>query len=957
MSNKQPINIKTLGSDTKTLGCVPLTITIGGITRKIKAHIMQDLAFNMLIGLDEAALFELDISTRNKVVTQQGELIPLVNMASHNTILEESQDGSSESATCEQESTSRSKQGIDQILGRYNKQLKERDSKSLYTVPGIQHSLLTTTDVPVASCPHRLSMDKREKMNIIIQELLDEGKIQRTDSPYASPAFLVGKKDGNLRMVIDYRRLNEITLVEPHPIPRMDDLLDGINDPKVFSVIDLKGAYHHIRMSPADIRKTAFITSDGHYEWLVMPFGLKNAPATFARYMTELMRKYQLKNTHHYFDDILIATRDLTSHLRALKDLFMALAKENLTVNTDKCHFLQDKVDFLGMTINSEGIRSQDNKVEAIKEMPDPKNRRELMRFLGMVNFYHKFIPNYALYAAPLHDLLKKDTKWSWDENCRLAVGKLKDLLSESHILIPFNRARKTILYTDASGIGIGAVLKQEIEGMEKPVAFFSKRFSPPQTRYTTSEQEALAIVKAIEHWNYYLDGHKFIIKTDHKPLTWLKSITNKNRRLFNWSIKLSTYDYTVEYLPGETNVEADVLSRAPVANMVTLQEVRNALERSEDPIPANAYEEDSIIYIDVDNKRKLYVPESLRTTVVAEAHKQFGHLGVKATSNIIQLRYYWPQISKDISHFINNCDTCERCKNYAGTKKGELRQLPPASQPMEFLSMDTVSGFRDYGSVKTNMTIVVDHATRYAWTFASRNIKDDQAINCIRQIVSAQGPIKALLTDRYPAYFSRRFDRFLVHHKIEHKFTTPYHPQANGICERINNTITNKLRCLKEDQPRQSWVKLLKIATIQYNNTIHSATGFPPSYLLLGRTTDGYMNEHHDFPAVDQARLEAARRIQEQHERNKAYYDKKKKPVDINIGDLVFTKTPQQVNIRKLDNPYEGPWKVLTKISSTVFEIDKPDRQNGTMSTNYHCSMLKKYKGNPTQRTLSYPT
>lgn len=423
--------------------------------------------------------------------------------------------------------------------------------------------------------------------------------------------------------------------------------------------------------------------------------------------------------------------------------------------------------------------------------------------------------------------------------------------------------------------------------------------------------------------------------------------VTDKNRRLFNWSIKLSTYDYVVEYLPGETNKEADALSRAPVVNLVTLQEVRNAIEGSQDPIPANAHEENGIIYVDVNNKRKIFVPESLRQSIIKQAHQQFGHLGVRSTINIIQLKYHWPHIGQDIQHYIDGCETCARCKNYQQIKKGEMRHLPTVTQPMEFVSMDTVSGFTDYGSVRTNMTIVVDHATRYAWTFASKKITDDQAINCIRQIMEAQGPIKKVLTDRYPAYFSRRFDRFLSSKQIEHKFTTPYHPQANGICERINRTIINRLRCLKTDQPHKSWVKLLKEATTQYNNTIHSSTGYPPSYLLVGRTTDQYVEESHDFPPVEQARKEAIEKLNNQHEQNRSRHNKNNKPTDITVGDMVYVKTPPQVNKKKLTNPYEGPWKVISQVSTTVFEIDKYDYQNHSDTTHYHCSMLKKSKGN----------
>lgn len=943
----QPLKIKQLTSSTQSLGCVPISLTIGSITQVVKAHVLKGANQELILGVAEGALFKLNIDLAKREIKQDNITIPeyLSATTASSTPKKPLSKGT---ITTQQEEAAVSCNGYEHsklkgIVAKYNQALETRDREQLYTVPDIEHSIITTNDTPVASCAHRLTLDKRDKITNIIQELLEEGKVQRSSSSYASPAFLVGKKDGSLRMVIDYRKLNDITLVEPHPIPRMDTLLDGIRSPRYFSVIDLKGAYHHIRMNPSDIAKTAFVTPDGHFEWKVMPFGLKNAPATFARYMNEFVRKYQLKNTIVYFDDILIATANLESHLGTLELLFQALIKENLTVNTDKCHFLKDSVEYLGITLNRDGITAQRDKARAIQEMPRPRNKHEIMRFLGMINFYHRFIPNFAIHAIPLHNLLRKDNPWSWTDECQDALDKLKNSITTGQVLVPFQRNKATYLYTDASGVGIGAVLKQEHGGEERAVAFFSKRLSAAQMNYSTSEQEALAIVAAIEHWKYYLDGHRFTIKTDHKPLTWLRSITDKNRRLFNWSIKLSTYDYKVEYLPGETNREADALSRAPTVNLVTLQQVRNALERSQDTIPTQAQVEDGIIYVNIDGSRKLYVPESLRLTIMEESHKQFGHLGVRAMMEILQLKYHWPHVARDIKHFVDNCTTCATCKNYHQPRKGELRQIPPVHEPLEMVSMDSVGGFRNYGSVKTNMTIIVDHATRYAWTFGSRSITDDQAISSVSHVLNAHGHIGTLLTDRYPAYFSGRLRTFLDHNNVIHRFTTPYHPNANGICERINRTIVNKLRCLKNDNPRKSWIKLLKEATAQYNNTIHSATGFPPSYLLMGRTSHQYINENNSFPPLQEARQLAILKIQEQHTASKRRHDEKQKPVDLKVGDLVYTKTPQQVNIKKLTPPFEGPWRITAQVSPTVFEIDKRDQQRNQPTTHYHCSMLKK--------------
>lgn len=483
------------------------------------------------------------------------------------------------------------------------------EGESLTFTNKVKHRIRTTDEVPVHTKTYRYPYVHRQEVRDQISKMLDQNIIRPSDSAWSSPIWIVPKKadaSGKIkwRLVVDFRKVNEKTIDDKYPIPNITDVLDKLGKCQYFSTLDLASGFYQVEMSPEDIHKTAFNVENGHYEFLRMPMGLKNSPSTFQRVMDNI-----LKDLNHiclvYLDDIVVFSTSLQEHINNLEKVFKRLRESNFKIQMDKSEFLKLETSFLGHIICNDGVKPNPDKIKAIENYPLPKTATEIKRFLGLIGYYRKFIPDFARLTKPLTQCLKKGSKITLDQKYVNCFEHCKKLLTNDPILQYPDFNKEFILTTDASNVAIGAVLSQGAIGSDKPIAYASRTLNSSELNYSTIEKELLAIVWATKYFRPYLFGRKFKIITDHKPLQWIMNLKEPNSRLTRWRLKLSEYDFSIEYKQGKFNTNADALSRLELNNEELMSIVANPSEKN----PA------------LDDSRTITVTEPLDNSGTATVH------------------------------------------------------------------------------------------------------------------------------------------------------------------------------------------------------------------------------------------------------------------------------------------------------------------------------------------------
>ncbi|UYV83124.1 hypothetical protein LAZ67_22002340 [Cordylochernes scorpioides] len=486
-------------------------------------------------------------------------------------------------------------------------------------------------------------------------------------------------------------------------------------------------------------------------------------------------------------------------------------------------------------------------------------------------------------------------------------------------------------------------ILKQvHPDGNVYPVQYFSRTLRPHEKNYSISELECLAIGESVEKFRIYLMGRKFTIVSDHHALQWLKTIKNPSGRLFRWSLRLSSYEYEVRYIKGKLQYEADLLSRNPFCGFLDA-----TLIKTHQPPPSKesslTIDHNGLHTVSQKGVTKIIIPKPLIQQLLQTVHTQYNHPGISQMSRLISTQYYWQGMSKDIKQKVKTCPTCQLTKRPLGPTYGELSQPPEAKEPFDLLSLDTIAGFAKYGNTKIYLHVVVDHFSRYAWTFPSKSTSIITYQQVLKRVLQDGSP-KRLLTDRAPAFTSPKFRSFLLNRNIHPLLTTSNNPQANGLCERLNATLTGKLRLLHLENPKIAWTKLVKRVTIIYNKTPHSTTGFPPIYLMFGILPPELSDHSTPYPDIDKARKIAHTRTQNKHLQDKNIYDQRHKQPHFEVGDLVLVKLYHHPNTGKLAPYFTGPHTILEIISPNVVRIDRPNQPLQRDNDTIHVNKLKLY-------------
>ncbi|MGL5706859.1 MAG: reverse transcriptase domain-containing protein [Aeromonas sp.] len=571
-----------------------------------------------------------------------------------------------------------------------------------------EHIISTYNADPIKAPIYRLGTKTEELIEEEVAKLLKAKIIRKSTSPWRAPVVATIKKNGDLRMCIDYRKLNSVTIKDAYPMPNIDEIFDSLYGATIFSTLDCYSGYYQVKIRESDIPKTAFSCRSGSYEFMKMPFGLVNGPATFQRCIDEILREEKWKFVSVYLDDVIIYSKTVEEHQEHVTKILEKLEMSNIKLNRDKCKFFQEEVKILGHKISKHGISPDEDRVKSIKEFRLPKNKKELQSFLGLVSYCRKFIKNLSETATPLYQALKENQgnikEFTLNEEAKSAYENIKKKINHDIILKLPDTNKEFILTTDASNVAIGAALVQTDENnVEHIISFFSKILNPAQKNYSTTDKELLAIVEAIKHFRPYLTSNKFTVRTDHKPISYLLTSKNLSSRLMRWSLLLQEYNMNIEYLKGKNNY-IDSVSR-----LVSEDDTKSVTSNIE------IYEIGCTKIIKHPTTQFILPPEEARNDILREYHNITGHGGTRTMKYHIMRKYHWPGLNTQINKFCAGCSTCNAAK--PPTKSRELISIKTTA-PHETWHCDLVGPLETTKNGNRYILTIIDNFSKQAKAF-----------------------------------------------------------------------------------------------------------------------------------------------------------------------------------------------------------------------------------------------
>ncbi|GJR47199.1 reverse transcriptase domain-containing protein [Tanacetum coccineum] len=757
---------------------------------------------------------------------------------------------------------------------------------------------------PIAKSLYRLAPSEMQELSGQLQELQDKGFIRPSNSPWGVPVLFVKKKDGSLRMCIDYRELNKLMVKNRYPLPRIDDLFDQLQGSRFFSKIDLRSGYHQLRVHEDDIPKTAFRTRYGHFEFTVMPFGLTNAPAVFMDLMNRVCKPYLDKFVIVFIDDILIYSKTKEDHEVHLGLVLELLRNEKLYAKFSKCEFWLQEVHFLGHVVNQNGIHVDPSKIEAVKNWKIPTTPSEIRSFLGLAGYYRWFIANFSKIAKPLTSLTQKNQKYVWDVEQEEAFQTLKNNLCDAPILTLPDGVEDFMVYCDASNQGLGCILMQR----GKVIAYASRQLKTHKKNYTTHDLELGAVVFALKTWRHYL--------------------------------------YEIRYHPGKANVVADALSRK---------------ERLK---PRRVRAMAMTVQIGMRERIQVAQSEALRqeNILMENLHGLDQQMEKKEAAKMYyELRdmYWWPRMKKILLLMLVKLLTCSKVKAEHQRPSGLLQQPEIPEWKWDKITMDFITKLPRSKSGNDTIWVIVDRLTKSAHFLAIREDYSTEKLAKIYvdEIVARHGVPVSIISDRDGRFTSRCWQTVQKALGTRLDMSTAYHPQTDGQSERTIQTLEDMLRACVIDFGG-SWDVHLPLAEFSYNNSYHSSIRCAPFEALYGRKCRSpvlwaeigessligpeLVQETTDKVVLIKEKLKAAR------DRQKSYADNRRKPLEFEVGDRVMLKvSPWKGVIRfgkkgKLAPRYVGPFEILERIGLVAYRLRLPKELNGVHDT-FHVSNLKK--------------
>jgi len=995
------VQLGTKPNKVKTDGEVEVVIKIQGIYQKVRAILLKELSYKMILGNDWL--------TREQVILDYGEKSLTMGNHPRKTITwgigRQPEDPPRLELRAEQFGNSLTDQERKDVQSTL--QTHATVFFGLGRTRSVQHQIVLT-DKKVVKLPcYRYNEIKK---NMIINQIRDmeaTGIIRPSTSAYASPIVMVPKPNNEWRFCVNYQEINKITRSDAYPMPSVQEQLRGFSGSTYFSTIDLKSGYWQVELDEESRQYTAFASPIGLFEFNVMPFGLKNSPMTFQRLMEEVVRGYVGEFVEVYLDDIIIHSPDFPSHLIHIRKVLERLKQHGLTCHPEKCRFALREIKFLGHIIDGEGITPNPQKIQEALEYGPPTNRRQMQQFLGLCQWFATFIPDLGELAAPLYQLTGKKGKWHWGTEQETSFQALKDRLSKTQKLAHLNPDLPLFLQTDASEIGLGAILFQtEKDSPPRIIAFGSRQLKDAERRYSAVEREALAIVWGIQKFRDYLEGRKFTLVTDSEGLTWMKQMKDRNGKIYRWFMLVMGYDFQTLHCKGRDNQAADSLSRNPGEDSWELQEdplwppsLSWPKSRENSPILANLkklWEEirtsqdkdpklseikkiveqpgdrtkwrqytilDGILYLRPrSGQPKIMIPTEQTNKVLKMFHDDEGHPGVLTTLQRVQSKVSWRGVTKDVKQYVKGCKTCQAVKPN-NRPFVDIQVARDLRTPFQQVAVDIMGPYPRSSNGKTHLLVVTDIFSRWVEAFPMGQPTATKILQTIeKEVFHRFGYPEKLLSDNGSQFISREWLHHMEEWGVEAETTPVYHPRANP-AERRNQEIKKLMRTTLINRPHKEWDRHMSESLFFLRNRVNSNTGYSPASLIFSHEPkkQGEWQTMINPPNISLSYLdwqrEKTQRIQEQMEKIKKEGEgrkgrKKTKQKGVrpqpSEGDQVWIKTRTLSKAGEkicaaLNPKWEGPYIIIKQVSQCIYLV-----QNKEVTKKIHSKDMKPYYDDP---------
>lgn len=885
---------------------------------------------------------------------------------------------------------------LNQILDKF---FHDNGKNAIGCTDLIKHKIVTSA-TPIKQRYYPVNPVMQAHIDKELNEMLEQGIVERSNSPWSSPIVMVKKKDNSYRFCVDFRKLNAVTEKDAYAIPYVSHTLDKLSKAKYFSTIDIKSAFWQIKLDEDSKKYTAFtVPNRGLFHFNRLPFGLHNSSATFQRLIDSIIGPDLEPFAFAYLDDVVISTPTFEKHIEILKEVANRLNNAGLTINKEKSHFCCSKIKYLGYVVDSQGLHVDPDKIDAILKLPIPKNVREVRRILGTISWYRKYVPHFADLVSPLTDLLKKNKPFIWSEKCQASFIKIKEALVQSPVLNGPDYNLPFVLQTDASGVGIAGVLTQpDADGQDKVICYISRALTTQERKYSTTERECLAVIWCIEKLRPYLEGITFEVITDHASLVWLQTLKTLNGRLARWSIRLQQYSFNIKHRKGKYMIVPDMLSRA-VENVdaFDIQEndsdldinsqnnktdkwynkMFNLVKDTPEKFPTwtiinnNLYKHVNCKTPNLSLKQsqwKQVVPKQLRSQILKENHDNStaGHPGIFKTYQRIRQKFYWPKMKADIGRYINKCNICIQHKAEQIKPAGLLLPNSISEQPWRKVSIDIVGPLPRSNQGHKYILVILDTFSKFPLVFPLRSATTKQICKIfLNNVILFFGAPEVLELDNGVQFTSREFKNLCNDFNIKLSYNPVYHPQANPV-ERVNRVLKTMLASYVYENQR-IWDENLGQVACAIRTNVHETTNYTPYFLNFGReivlsgkefsnkdrldnlynnvnNSNKINNQVSKLLSLQKIFPEIKERMIKAHERQKKHYDLRRRPYSFEVGQQVFRRNfalsdASKFFSAKLAPKFLGPFTIKKKISPWTYELT--DDKNKNLGT-WHAKDLK---------------